>query len=484
MTAAVHSFEEPIVVDLVWPGYRRLPSAAESSREMVAAGLQWGQRRRAMDAAEEAEFILRLAELSPDDDDPAADHPGARRDSWRTEPQFPGVSEFFVHELAMILNVGRGTAAFRARRAFCWRDKLPPPFAALKRGDIDERRAQELFLVLENVPAELAARIDAELIGEASELSVAKVGARARELLAEYDADAAEQRRQEAQRDADVFVQPAGDGIATIGANLPAAEAAEAYELINQLALLAKQDGDERPIRQIRTEIYSLLLRQPGLLGGVRANVTITATLEALEGDSTAPGQVNGFVITPAQLRDLLTRIDALGLRTPDDGTLTFGLVDGDGRLRAAAGLSELRRRVRRGEELGPPPATDSYEPTDAQHTFVTTRDRTCRFPNCGQRVGWADHDHVVPHACGGRTDCTNLCCLCRTHHRLKTFARGWTFRMEPDGTLQVTTPGGVTRVTRVTRPPGLRPPPPEPPAAEADEQDEQDEHNDDLPAF
>src|SRR3954468_9180263 len=374
MTATAHSFEEPIVVDLVWPGHRRFPSAAASSREMVAARLQWGQRQRAMDAAEEAEFILRLAELSPYDDDPAGDHPGARRESWRTGPEFPGVSEFFVHELAMILNVGRGTAAFRARRAFCWRDKLPATFAALKRGDVDERRAQELFLVLEDVPADLARRIDAELIGEASDLSVAKLGARARELLAEYDADAAEQRRQEAQRDADVFVQPRGDGIATIGADLPAAEAAEAYELINQLALLAKADGDERPIRQIRTEIYSLLLRQPGLLGGVQAHLTITATLEALEGSSGAPGTVNGFVITPAQLRDLLTRMDALGLTTPDDGTLTFGITDTDGRLVATTNEADLRRRLRRGQGLNPPPATDAYEPTDAQHTFVTTR--------------------------------------------------------------------------------------------------------------
>src|SRR3954451_15259764 len=176
MAAAVHSFEGPIVVDLYWSGQRRLPSAAASSREMVAAGLQWGQRRRAMDAAEEAEFILRLAELSPADDDPAGDHPGARRESWRAGPEFPGVSEFFVHELAMILNMGRGTAAFRARRAFCWRDKLPATFAALKRGDVDERRAQELFIVLEDVPVELARRIDAGLIGQASDLSVAKLG--------------------------------------------------------------------------------------------------------------------------------------------------------------------------------------------------------------------------------------------------------------------------------------------------------------------
>ena len=261
--------------------------------------------------------------------------------------------------------------------------------------------------------------------------------------------------------------------MATIGADLPADQAAEAYELINQLALLAKQDGDQRPVRQIRTEIYSLLLRQPGLLSGVRANVTITATLESLEGSSDAPGTVNGFVITPAQLRDLLTRIDALGLTTPDDGTLTLAIVDADGRLRATTTETDLRRRVRRGDGLDPPPATGAYEPTDAQHTFVTTRDRTCRFPNCGQRVGWADHDHVIPHTCNGPTDCCNLCCLCRTHHRLKTFARGWTFRMLPDGTLQVTTPSGITRVTR---PPGLRPPP--------EPSGQLDTEPDDLPPF
>ena len=51
-------------------------------------------------------------------------------------------------------------------------------------------------------------------------------------------------------------------------------------------------------------------------------------------------------------------------------------------------------------------------------------------------------------------TDCDNLCCLCRRHHRLKTHARGWLYVMTPDGVLSVTTPSGVTRTSR---PPGLR---------------------------
>jgi hypothetical protein len=95
------------------------------------------------------------------------------------------------------------------------------------------------------------------------------------------------------------------------------------------------------------------------------------------------------------------------------------------------------------------PAASDGYPPTDPQRAFVTTRDRRCRFPHCAQRTGWADLDHVIPHAAGGQTACQNLCCLCRSHHRLKTFAPGWHFAMDPDGTLHVTTPSGITRSTR-----------------------------------
>jgi hypothetical protein len=64
--------------------------------------------------------------------------------------------------------------------------------------------------------------------------------------------------------------------------------------------------------------------------------------------------------------------------------------------------------------------------------------------------------DHVVPHAHGGATDCANPCCLCRSHHRLETSARGRRFTMSDDGVLTVTTPSGITRTTR---PPGMRPP-------------------------
>ncbi|HEX2075002.1 MAG TPA: HNH endonuclease signature motif containing protein [Geodermatophilus sp.] len=55
------------------------------------------------------------------------------------------------------------------------------------------------------------------------------------------------------------------------------------------------------------------------------------------------------------------------------------------------------------------------------------------------------DHGRSWPE---GHTDCDNLCCLCRRHHRLKTHARGWRFVLLPGGELQVTTPSGISRTT------------------------------------
>jgi hypothetical protein len=457
----------------------RLP-AAWADDVQVAARLQQIERNRARETAEEAELILRLAELRPDDDDPRPGTPGARGTWRRTDPEFPGVSEFFTREVGHALNLGRGTAAFRARRAFTWRDKLPATFALLRRGEIDERRAGRLAAVLEHTAPELAHEVEARLLPEALDLAPARLEARALELLAELDAEAIEQRHEEGAKSADVRAYPTADGMGTLAADMPADQVAACHAMIDELARMAKADGDERPIGQIRAEILTMLVLGPGDSGvpAVQLDLTVTATLD--RAGALGGGTVNGFAITRAQLRALLARFGALGLQTPQDGTLTVALADEDGRLLATASAAELARLAARGCRdhplddgcdcplLGAPPDTDRYEPTPAQRRFVTTRDRTCRMPNCGQRVGWADHDHVVAHSAGGATSCGNLCCLCRSDHRLKTFARRWRFRMDPDGTLHVTSPSGVTRTTR---PPGLRPPspPPSPPDPLAD---------------
>jgi hypothetical protein len=203
----------------------------------------------------------------------------------------------------------------------------------------------------------------------------------------------------------------------------------------------------------------------------VTAHVTVVAPLPTLNGPVRAPvepGEVDGQPITANQLRALLEQLDSLcpgGLQAPVGGTLDVAIVESStGALRATVTRRELERLVRLGcvdhpaadcdcAILDRPGAVDRYRPIPAQYRFVRTRDRTCRHPGCRSQAAWADLDHVVPHGRGGATDCANLCCLCRRHHRLKTHARGWRFVMSPDGVLSVTTPGGITRTTR---PPGM----------------------------
>jgi hypothetical protein len=458
----------------VLPEPEALPPVFALDDEQCAAELGRLQRNRARDAAREADVILRLAELRPDTDDPKPGTPGARSRTWRkTEPEFPGVSEFLPDEVAHAMNVGRGTAAFRTRRAFTWEHDLPATFRALRRGEIDERRAGVLADALQHTTSELARQVEATLLPEAGDLSPTALKNRALSLLAELDADAVQQRHVAARKAADVRSYDTGDGMAAVTVDMPAEQAAACTALIGTIAAMAKADGDERPIGQIRAEIATMLLMRPADSdqGGVTVHLTVTATLDGLEGRSTAGGEVNGSAITATQLRDQLNRVGALGLTAPDEGTLNVAVTDENGRLLATLTDSELERLAKRGcpdhrddapeagcvcRVAGMPPDTDAYRPTAAQERFIDARDRRCRQPNCGQRAGWADHDHVIPHGEGGTTACTNLCCLCRTHHRLKTFAPGWRFRMDPDGTLYVTSPSGITRTTR---PPGLRPP-------------------------
>jgi hypothetical protein len=87
------------------------------------------------------------------------------------------------------------------------------------------------------------------------------------------------------------------------------------------------------------------------------------------------------------------------------------------------------------------------YRPSTALDEFVRVRDMTCRFPNCDRPAEFCDLDHAIAYALGGLTHPSNLRCLCRKHHLLKTFHR-WCDRQDPDGTIEWTSPAGATYTT------------------------------------
>ncbi|MCA0145717.1 HNH endonuclease signature motif containing protein [Blastococcus sp. LR1] len=452
-----------------------MPVGARTSPE-IAVELQRIEQLEARLAAYRTELIGELAARRPDSLDRQIGEPGAASPDWlpgaENEP-VPGVSEFFADELAHILNCSRTAATTLADQSLVLLRNLTGTWAALADGALDWPRARalavELGPIARDVEPQVLAEIEAAVLPRAAELSISRLRAAARAELLRRDEEAAERRRKQAQRRADVTVKPRPDGMAEFTVFLPRPMARAAFDTVDRYARMAKADDPSRPIGELRVGVFLDLMLRPwdASRPPVTAHLTVIAPLPA---DPTSPApsaEVDGQPITTSQLRELLERLDAMcpgGLRAPAGGSLDLALVDPrTGALRATVTRHQLEGLARRGCPIHPdgdcgcsvldrPPATDRYRPSVAQRRFTTVRDRTCRHPGCGNSAGWADLDHVVPHAEGGETSCENLCCLCRRHHRLKTFAPGWRFEMTPDGALSVTTPSGITRTTR---PPG-----------------------------
>ena len=109
------------------------------------------------------------------------------------------------------------------------------------------------------------------------------------------------------------------------------------------------------------------------------------------------------------------------------------------------------RATVREIRHPGDAPPEPRYLASPVLANFVRCRDLTCRFPGCDKPAQYCDIDHTVPYPLGP-THASNLKCLCRHHHLLKTFwngPAGWRDRQLPDGTVVWTAPTGHTYTTR-----------------------------------
>ncbi|ORI23922.1 HNH endonuclease signature motif containing protein [Rhodococcus sp. 1168] len=110
---------------------------------------------------------------------------------------------------------------------------------------------------------------------------------------------------------------------------------------------------------------------------------------------------------------------------------------------------------------LEPPDGALTYRPSSELAKCVRQRDRTCRHPGCDVPAAACEIDHVVPYRHydpkqGGWTVLTNLHCLCRYHHMLKTMgvwvpvmlSRGIDYWTSSSGSTAITLPGGTVGTT------------------------------------
>ena len=191
--------------------------------------------------------------------------------------------------------------------------------------------------------------------------------------------------------------------------------------------------------------------------------VHVVAEAAALE--SAEPADVHGerpeddtteIIADRERLAEILRGAFANPAPSPTSGSttpnpITSGLVLGGSTIPvnvladlAARGVAELRPVIHPRDS----PPEPRYRPSTALANFVRCRDLTCRFPGCDEPADSCDVDHTIPYHLGGPTHASNLKCLCRKHHLLKTFwcgPDGWRDEQLPDGTVLWTSPSGHT---------------------------------------
>lgn len=360
-------------------------------------------------------------------------------------------------EVAAAMNLSPAGACYLVSHAEALDIRLPKVAALLAEGRTDWRTVRLVITRTDLVTdPELIAKLDGSLaarIGSWHGWSRQRIVNAVDAAVRSTDPDGARERRAAADEGRHIVIVAADNGMADIHGSVAAA-AASAFD--RRLSQLAKRvcPADPRTFDQRRADALAALTEGRALLCGcgqqccpawsadrdpervgARVVITVVASEQTVHAGGAAPGYLHGYgVIDAEQVRQLAA---AASLLTADPTT---------------SPVEALR-----------------YQPSAALERAIRSRDLTCRFPGCGRPATVCDIDHTVPFnhrspADGGLTVAANLKCLCRQHHRLKTFG-AWRDIQLPDGTVVWTSPTGRTYRTE---PAGadLFPPPRDPACA------------------
>jgi hypothetical protein len=372
-------------------------------------------------------------------------------------------------ELALVWHLHKGAATARIHTSCELAHNFPATLAALEEGDLTERAA---FTIVR----ELSVLDDPEALraGETAVLEWAKkhpLQKLKREVQREAARRSPESRGKAHARAMDersVRIFTTSDGTAELIHTQDALDASAVMNSLTRAATYRRRHGDPRTLDQLRADIALARLLPRSKTGNhaaeERAQTQPTDLVdESMVGDDAADTGQEGVCDLPDESvvgAEASVVIHATGaeIRALINGeNCTGGEADHHGPIpqeslrrhltRALAGSLLGSRSVRSRVDvriIDEPPvgSSDAYTPSAAVDRFVRVRDRTCQFPGCNRPAEFADLDHRVAFADGGRTTTENLHCLCRHHHRLK-HEGGWTVAPNRDGTTTWTSPTG-----------------------------------------
>jgi Domain of unknown function (DUF222) len=377
-------------------------------------------------------------------------------------------------EVAAAQGISHGMASGQMYLAVALRDRLPRVGALFADGMISARLAATIVwhtdLIKDPEVGQLVDKTLAEDAAHFGPLSANKAAQAIEAIVDRYDPGALRRTRASA-RSREVVIDSADQesGTAAMWGRLYATDAAVLDRRLMQMAHEVCDD-DPRTIAQRRADALGALGAGAERLAcgcgkadcpaavdgdepasGVVIHIVAEESASKAQPDPHLSGEPPSPPLTPgmALVRPADPEPDPPFARnTPPSAVLTSGGVVPNPLLGELISGGAKIRPVRHPGDAAAPEA--GYRPSAALERFVRCRDLTCRFPNCDRPAEFCDVDHTVPYPLGP-THPSNLKCLCRKHHLLKTFwagAKGWRDKQLPDGTVVWTAPTGQTYTT------------------------------------
>lgn len=332
-------------------------------------------------------------------------------------------------EIAAALRTSVAMGHSNVRYARALHERLPQVGTVFLAGDIDFRFFRTIVFRTDLITdADALAAVDAQLAFKAprwQSMTSWKLATEVDRVVAKIDRDAVRRSREDT-ADRYLDVSPVEPGKSLVNGSVFATTGQVLDRRLNEIAGTVCP-GDPRTKMQRRADALGALAAGEDRLacccgddGCPAASppsrpeavvIHVVADCATLDGSGAAPGFLQGSGLIPAgMVRDLAKTAKLQGLSIP----------------------------------AGP---AAGYTPSRALTEFVRARDLTCRAPGCDRPATQCDLDHTIPFAEGGDTHPSNLKCLCRKHHLLKTFW-GWRDKQLPDATVIWSLPDGQTYVT------------------------------------
>lgn len=360
-----------------------------------------------------------------------------------------GVDEAEREDISTALRLAPATAQSRIDIARTLVNNLPNTCAALATGEISSAHAtviarESAAAIRDGAAESVIFEIEQRAISYAEFHTPGQLANHIRNTVAKFAPEEFEEATQRATSLRRVSCYNEADGMSTVVAILPAADAQVVMNSIEAFILRQEQlnrisDSDPLTSSQVKRSLgdnnRTVDQKRADALSTICANflseisetvtpqrrpltVNVTIDLPTLLGLAENPGQLAGYGPIPASVARQLAS-DAQWKRFITDPQ-TGNLLD-YGR--------------------------ESYEPPQHLKDFLIARDRTCRFPGCRRSALLSDLDHAESWESGGETSPDNVGALCRRHHRLKTHD-GWKIESFADGSCTWTSPLGKTFFT------------------------------------